>query len=391
MPIDPRILDINADMRDWRQHLHAHPETAFEEYKTADFIAAKLGEFGVEVNRGLAGTGVVGTVKGRRPGTRAIGLRADMDALNIEEQTNLGYRSSVPGKMHACGHDGHMTMLLGAARHLASDPDFAGTVHLIFQPAEEAGGGGKVMIDEGLFEKFPVDCVYGMHNWPGLGVGEFAVRPGPILGASAYFELKIEGVAAHAAMPHLGVDAIVVASEIVNAMQSVVSRTVDPLDAAVVSITWIKGGDAWNIIPREVRLGAIVRYFRDEVGAGIETGVRRIAGNVAAAHGATVTLDYADSYPATVNAEAETAVAAEAAAATVGEAKVNRDIAPSLASEDFSYMLCEKPGCYILIGNGPGGDGRQLHSPGYDFNDESLGTGAGYWVNLVQRVLGAAA
>ena len=387
MAIINRIADFHTDMAQWRRRIHAHPETAFEEHETAAFVAAQLQPFGIDVKRGLAGTGVVGTLQGRVPGTRAIGLRADMDALHIHEKNGFAHASAVEGKMHACGHDGHTAMLLGAARYLAETRNFSGTVHFIFQPAEENEGGGRVMVEEGLFDKFPVEAVFGMHNWPGLAVGDFAVRPGPMLAACDMFEITVQGKGAHAAMPHMGVDPIICASAIATALQTVASRNTHPLESAVVSITQIHGGDTWNVIPDTVVLRGTTRTFKPEIQDAVEAGVRRICAGVAAAMGASVTVAFDRRYPATINSPAETVTAADAAAAVVGTEHVDRNVQPTMGAEDFAFMLRAKPGCYIFIGNGAGDASAGLHNPHYDFNDDILPLGASYWTTLVERVL----
>ena len=386
MPIINRIAGYHDDMTAWRRDIHAHPETAFEEHRTADVVAAKLAEFGIPVERGIAGTGVVGTIKAGT-GKRAIGLRADMDALHIHEKNGFDHRSQNAGRMHACGHDGHTAMLLGAARYLAETRNFDGTVHVIFQPAEENEGGGRVMVEEGLFEKFPVEAVYGMHNWPGMPVGQFGVMKGPMMASFDIFELTVTGVGSHAAMPHRGVDPVVVAAEIVGALQTIASRSISPLDAAVVSVTQIHAGDTWNVIPEEVVLRGTTRTFKPEIQDQVEAGIRRRAEGIAAAHGCTVAMRYERRYPATINSAAETDIAAAAIGELVGEPNVLRDLAPTMGSEDFAFMLQAKPGCYVWIGNGPGEGGCTLHNPAYDFNDEILPLGASYWARLVERTL----
>jgi amidohydrolase len=384
MPIINRIAEFHADMMQWRRDIHAHPETAFEEHRTAATVAALLTGFGVAVDRGLAGTGVVGTVAGRLPGNRAIMLRADMDALHIHEKNGFAHVSQNGGKMHACGHDGHTAMLLGAARYLAETRNFAGAVHLVFQPAEESEGGGRRMIEDGLFAKFPVEAVFGMHNWPGLPVGEFAVRPGPMMASSDHIEITVAGKGGHAAMPHLAVDPILAAAQIVTALQSIVSRNVHPMEGAVVTVTQFHAGDSWNVIPPEVLLRGTARAFQPAVRDLLERRIRTIAESVAAAHGATAAVRYERHYPPTINSEAETALAAAALDEIVGPARVRRDLLPSMGAEDFSFMLHERPGSYVWIGNG---DGDGLHNPNYDFNDEILPLGASYWARLVERFL----
>jgi hippurate hydrolase len=310
-----------------------------------------------------------------------------MDALHIHEKNGFAHVSTVAGKMHACGHDGHTAMLLGAARYLAETRNFAGTVHFIFQPAEENEGGGRVMVEQGLFERFPVEAVYGMHNWPGLAVGEFAVRPGPMLAACDMFEIVVQGKGAHAAMPHMGVDPIICAAAIATGLQTITSRNTHPLDGAVVSITQIHGGDTWNVIPDSVVLRGTTRCFKPELQDAIEAAIRRVAGGVADSMGASVTVSFDRRYPATVNTPDETAIAADAAAAVVGPEHVDRDVLPTMGAEDFAFMLRAKPGCYLFIGNGAEKSSAGLHNPHYDFNDAILPIGASYWTTLVERVL----
>jgi hippurate hydrolase len=388
MPIVNRIAALHDDMTAWRRDLHAHPETAFEEHRTSDLVAERLAEFGLEVHRGLAGTGVVGTL---RAGTsdRAIGLRADMDALHIHEQNGFEHRSVHEGKMHACGHDGHTTMLLGAAKYLAETQNFDGAVHFIFQPAEENEGGARVMVEDGLFDEFPVEAVYGLHNWPGMPVGHIGLKSGPMMAAFNIFEITITGRGSHAAMPHQGVDPVVVAAQVVSALQTFASRNTDPLDSAVISVTQIHGGDTWNVIPNEVVLRGTTRAFRPEVQDALEPAIERIAQGVCDALGASFEHRYERRYPPTINSEAETDNAARAAAEVVGEANLIRDPVPCMGSEDFAFLLQEKPGCYIWMGNGPDDGGCLLHNPNYDFNDEALPIGASYWAKLVETQLPA--
>ena len=386
MPINNRIAAFHKDMTAWRHSIHAHPETAFEELRTSEFVADKLKSFGIEVHRGLAKTGVVGKLRVGNS-SRAIGLRADMDALDLQELNSFGHASKIAGKMHACGHDGHTTMLLGAARYLAETKNFDGTVYFIFQPAEENEGGGRVMVEEGLFDKFPVEGVYGMHNIPGIPVGQFAVRPGPMMAAYDVFEVIVEGVGAHGAMPHQGIDPVVVAAQIVVALQPIVSRFTDPMDTAVVSTTQIHGGDAWNVIPQTVMLRGTVRTFKKDVQDRIEKQIEEISRHVAAAYGATIKWRYERRYPATVNSEHETELAAQAAVAVAGVERVNRNPTPAMGSEDFAFMLQAKPGCYIWVGNGDRPGSCMIHNPGYDFNDEVLPIGATYWATLVEQQL----
>ncbi len=389
MAIVNRISEFHDDMTAWRRDIHAHPETAFEEKRTSDIVAGKLGEFGIEVHRGLAGTGVVGTLKGAHGDGPAIGVRADLDALHIHEKNEFDHKSTIDGKMHACGHDGHTTMLLGAARYLAETRNFAGTVHFIFQPAEENEGGARVMVEEGLFEKFPMDSVYGMHNMPGLGLGEMAVRAGPFMAAFDIFEISVTGRGTHAAAPHLGIDAVTAAAQIVTQLQTIASREIDPQDSVVVSVTQIHGGDTWNVIPEDVVLRGTVRAFRPEIQDHAEASIRRIVAGVSAAAQVTAEIDYQRRYPPTINTASEADFTASVMADVVGEANVFRDKPPKMASEDFAFMLNEKPGAYVWLGNGPGEGGCLLHNPSYDFNDTALPIGASYWARLVETRLAA--
>jgi hippurate hydrolase len=387
MPIINRIADFHDEMAAWRRDIHRHPETAFEEKRTADIVAARLEAFGIEVHRGLAGTGVVGTLQGRHEGRRAIGLRADMDALDIHELNDFAHRSQNDGKMHACGHDGHTAMLLGAARYLAETRNFAGTVHFIFQPAEENEGGARVMIEDGLFDRFPVEAVYGMHNWPGVPVGQFAVRPGPMMAAFDIFEIVVRGRGAHAAMPHLGVDPVLVAAKIVEGLQAIAARQTDPLQSVVVTVTQIHGGDTWNVIPNEVVLRGTTRHFDPALQERVEPTIRRIAGGICEAFGAEATFRYERRYPATINSKAEAEQAARAAETVAGPDKLDRDPTPCMGSEDFAFMQKARPGAYIWIGNGPMEGGCLLHNPHYDFNDAILPLGASYWATLAEQLL----
>jgi hippurate hydrolase len=387
MAVINRIADYQAEMTGWRHDLHAHPETAFEENRTADAVARLLEGFGIAVERGVARTGVIGTLKGTHPGTRAIALRADMDALPIQEKNGFDHASTHHGRMHACGHDGHTTMLLGAAKYLAETRNFAGTVHFIFQPAEENEGGAKLMIEEGVLTRHPVEAVYGMHNWPGLPAGTFAIRSGPMMAAFDIFEIVVHGRGAHAAMPHLGIDPVVAAAQIVNGLQTITSRNIDPLQGAVISVTQIHGGDTWNVIPDEVILRGTTRSFDPAVRDVLEPAMRRVAEGVCAALGARMEMRYERRYPPTINTADETEIAADIAAGLVGPENVRRDLLPSMGAEDFACFLEQKPGAYIWIGNGAGGEHAMLHNPHYDFNDEILGLGASYWARLAETVL----
>lgn len=387
MPIINRIAEFHAEMTGWRHRIHAHPETAFEEHETAELVAELLQSFGIPVDRGIARTGVVGTLSGSVPGGRAIALRADMDALHIDERNEFPHASRQRGRMHACGHDGHTAMLLGAARHLAETRNFAGTIHFIFQPAEENEGGARLMVEEGVLERYPVEAIYGMHNWPELPVGQFAIQPGPMMAAFDIFEITIKGRGGHAAMPHLAVDPVVVAAQVVGALQTIASRNVHPLESAVVSVTQIHGGDTWNVIPETVVLRGTTRWFSPAVRDQIEPAIRRIADGACSALGAAAELRYERRYPPTFNAPAETEIAAAAAASVVGGSNVKRDLLPSMGAEDFAFFLEKKPGAYIWIGNGIAANGGMLHNPNYDFNDAVLPLGASYWVRLVESVL----
>ena len=389
MPVINRIAEFHDEMAAWRRDIHAHPETAFEEHRTADFVAARLDDFGIEVHRGLAGTGVVGVLKGRKDGGRSIGLRADLDALHIQELNDFAHKSRHQGKMHACGHDGHTAMLLGAAKYLSETRNFDGTVCFIFQPAEENEGGGRVMVEEGLFDKFPVEAVYGLHNQPGRPVGEIGLRAGPAMAAFNIFEITVTGKGSHAAMPYQGIDPVVVASQIVTALQTIVSRRVDPIDTAVLSVTQFHAGDTWNVIPNEAVLRGTTRAFKPEVADMIEADIRRLCDGIAGAHGAEAQVRYETRYPALVNSEKESRFAATVAAEVVGAERVEADAEPLMGSEDFAFMLQEKPGCYIWLGNGDKGGpgGCAVHNPHYDFNDEAAIVGASYWATLVEKAL----
>nr|WP_223116059.1 M20 aminoacylase family protein [Oryzomicrobium terrae] len=376
-------------MRGWRHHLHAHPETAFEEVQTSAYVAELLKSFGIEVHTGIAKTGVVGVIPGKAPGPW-VGLRADLDALDIPEANDFDHRSRHPGKMHACGHDGHTAMLLGAARYLAETRDFTGTVAVIFQPAEENEGGGRAMVEDGLFERFPIESVYGLHNWPGLEAGRFAIRAGAQMASYDIFEITLEGQGAHAAMPHLGRDSMVAAGQLVGALQTIASRDTNPLDSVVVSVTQIHGGDTWNVLPQSAVLRGTVRAFSPEVQNLVERRINEIAQGIAATFGIAARVRYERRYPPTVNAAEPARLAAAAATALVGEAAVDTSPGPAMVAEDFAFLQQARPGAYIWLGAGPGRLGCLLHNPGYDFNDEILTLGASYWVEVVRRVLGEA-
>lgn len=382
----PEVDELLPELVAFRRDLHAHPETAFEETRSGELVATQLSAAGLDVHR-MARTGVVGVLS-NGIGPR-IALRADLDALHIVEATSLPYESRQPGRMHACGHDGHTTMLLGAARHLARHRDFSGTVVFIFQPAEENEGGGRALVEEGLFDRFPVDGVYGLHNWPGLPVGRFATRPGALMASYDVFEVTIRGQGAHGAMPHLGIDPVVVAAQVVTALQTLVSRAIDPLKAAVVSVTQIHAGDTWNVIPESAVLRGTVRSFEPSVQDTLEAGLSRIVHHVGEALGARCTVSYQRRYPPTVNAATETARAVRAATEVVGAEYVDAMAPPSMGSEDLSFLLNQRPGCHMFIGNGPDDGGRNLHSPFYDFNDAVIPFGVSYWIRLVQSLLPA--
>ena len=386
MPIINEIKSIHAEMIKWRHLIHTHPETAFEEKQTSNFVADKLREFGIEVHQGIAKTGVVGTINNGEGDS--IGLRADMDALNMEEQSGVEYASVVPGKMHACGHDGHTAMLLGAAKYLSQNKVFRGTVQLIFQPAEEMAGGGRVMVEEGLFEKFPVKQVFGMHNWPNMPAGKMCVRSGPSMASAASFEISVFGKSSHAAAPHQGIDAIVVGSEIISSLQTISSRITNPVQGVVVSVTQFNAGNALNVMPDEAVLKGTARSFSDDTSTTMEPLIRRIVENVARAHGATTKLKYEHLYPVLVNSQEESELANLVAKEIVGKENIDPEYLPSMASEDFSYMLLAKPGCFVFIGNGTGENGGcMVHNPHYDFNDEILTIGASYLSFLVEQEL----
>ena len=374
--------ELHQLMRDWRRDFHAHPETAFEEFRTAKIVTELLQSFGLEVQTGLATTGVVATLKGRQPGEGMIGLRADMDALNLQELNCFDHCSRHEGKMHGCGHDGHTTMLLGAAKYMAENPDFAGTAVFIFQPAEEGEAGARVMIEEGLFEQFPVDAVYGMHNWPGLESGHFAVHDGPVMSAMDTFDIEITGHGCHGGMPHLGVDPVLVAGQLITSLQSVISRQLDPLQSGVVSITQMHGGDAYNVVPDSVRLSGTCRNFSAAVQDQLENRMRQQVEHICAAFGAKGTLTYNRIYPSTVNSPEHAAICARIAAQLNAERPVQRDLAPSMGAEDFAFMLQARPGSYLFIGQG---DTAGLHHPKYDFNDGIAPVGASFFARLVER------
>jgi len=387
MPIVNRIADLHGEITAWRHDIHAHPELLYEVHRTAASVAEKLKSFGCdEVVTGIGRTGVVGVIRGSKPddGGRVIGLRADMDALPIEEATDLPYRSTVPGKMHACGHDGHTAMLLGAARYLTETRNFAGTAVVIFQPAEEGGAGGKAMVQDGLMDRFRIEEVYGMHNYPGLPVGRFGLRPGPLMAAADRLTIEIEGRGGHAARPHISVDTVLVGAQIINQIQSIVSRNVDPLQAAVISICVFQAGSTDNVIPQTALLRGTARSLTPEVRDLLERRLHEVVTGTAQLYGATAKLTYKRDYPVTRNHERQAAFAAAVAAQVVGQERVDDRFAPVMGAEDFSFMLEARPGAFIFVGNG---DSAGLHHPAYDFNDETIPIGTSYWVKLVETAL----
>jgi amidohydrolase len=388
MPIVNRIADLHREITEWRRDFHAHPELLYDVHRTASSVAEKLKAFGCdEVVTGIGRTGVVGVIRGRKgKSDKTIGLRADMDALPIEEATDLPYKSKVPGKMHACGHDGHTAMLLGAARYLAETRNFAGTAVIIFQPAEEGGAGGKAMVQDGLMERFGINEIYGMHNYPGMPVGEFGLRPGAIMAAADYVQIDIEGKGAHAARPHLGIDTVLVGAQIINALQSIVSRNVDPLESAVVSICMFHAGSTDNVIPQTAQLRGTARSLIPKVQDLLEKRVPEIVETTAKLYGAKATVKYRRGYPVLKNHAVQADFAASVAAQVAGSAKVDTSLAPVMGAEDFSFMLNARPGAFIFVGNG---DSAGLHHPAYNFNDEVIPIGTSYWAKLVETALPA--
>ena len=390
MPTINRFADLHDEITAWRRDIHENPELQFDVHRTAGIVAEKLKEFGCdEVVTGIGKTGVVGVIRGKSEGSgKVIGLRADMDALPIEEATGAAHASKIPGKMHACGHDGHTAMLLGAAKYLAETRNFDGAVAVIFQPAEEGGGGGREMVNDGMMDRFGIQEVYGMHNMPGIAEGEFAIRPGPMMAAADLFEIDVVGKGGHAAMPHKAVDTTLVAAHIMTALQSIASRNLDPVETLVVSVTSFQTETtAYNVIPDSVKMKGTVRTYTSEVQDMAERRMGEIAEKVAEAFGATAKLNFIRNYPATVNSDAETSKAADIAARIVGEDRVNRDTPAVMGGEDFSFMLNARPGAFIFIGNG---DTASVHHPEYDFNDDIIPTGCTYWAKLVEELMPAA-
>ncbi|MCM2494971.1 M20 aminoacylase family protein [Burkholderia glumae] len=383
-----------AELQAIRRDIHAHPEIGYDVLRTAELVAARLEGWGYLVTRGVGRSGVVGTLR-RGTSPRAIALRADMDALPVQEANDFAHRSTVAGAMHACGHDGHTAMLLGAARHLAREGEFDGTVQLFFQPAEEAGGGARAMIEDGLFARFPVDAVFGLHNWPGIAAGDFAVRPGPLMASTSLFRITLRGAGCHAAMPHLGRDPVFAAGQVLSALQGIVTRNRNPIEGAVLSVTQIHAGEAMNVVPTDAWLGGTVRTFSDATLGLIERRMRAVVAATAAAFECESEVEFTHQYPATVNDAAQTAFAAGVMRELVGDEHVDAAAEPTMAAEDFSFMLRERPGCYAFIGNGTGehramghgGGPCLLHNASYDFNDALLPVGASYFVRLVERFL----
>jgi hippurate hydrolase len=387
MPIINSIAALHSEMTAWRQDLHAHPELSLQEVRTSGIVRAKLAEFGVdEIITGMATHGVVGVI---RAGTseRAIGLRADMDALPIREETGLPYASGSPGVMHACGHDGHTTMLLGAAKYLAETRNFDGTVYLIFQPAEEFEAGAQIMVNDGLFERCPMDKVFGLHNWPEAKAGTFLWRTGPVMAAVGFFDIIVTGLGSHGASPHQGIDPIVVSAAIIGAVQTIVSRSIEPIEGGVVSIGSISGGEAYNILPERVAMKGTARWYRPEVGAQIETGLKRLVKGIAESFGASAEVRFFHHAPATVNDAEATVLARDAAQSVAGMDGVREMRAPTMGGEDFAFMLNAKQGAYLMLGGARGSDEPLLHHPRYDFNDEILPVGASWWATLVEQQL----
>ena len=390
MPIVNRVADLQPDIQAWRRDIHEHPELLYDVHRTAAFVADRLREFGCdEVATGLGLTGVVGVIKGKRPAgngdIKVIGLRADMDALPIHEETNLPYASKTPGKMHACGHDGHTAMLLGAARYLAETRNFAGDAVVIFQPAEEGGAGAAAMIKDGLMDRFGIEQVYGMHNGPGIPVGSFAIRSGPVMAATDELDIKITGLGGHAARPHICIDSVLVGAQVITALQTIVSRSIDPLESAVISVCEFHAGNARNVIPQTAELRGTIRTLTPQVRELVEKRVREVVAGVAQITGAKIDLVYKRGYPVTVNHAAQTDVATQVAKEIAGEANVHES-PPLMGAEDFAYMLEARPGAFIFCGNG---DTAGLHHPAYNFNDEAIVYGTSYWIKLVENTLAA--
>ena len=386
MPILNSINQMQDEMKTWRRDLHRIPEIGLEEYKTSSYIKEKLKTWDIEYKEGYSNTGVVAWVKGVKGNSdKSIGLRADFDALPMTEKNNFDHKSTNAGMMHACGHDGHTSMLLGAAKYLSENPDFDGTVHFIFQPGEEGFGGGEKMIQDGLFQDFKIDEVYALHNWPGLKLGQFGVSTGPMMAAVDEFDIVVKGKGGHAAMPDLAVDPVVIASQIINSLQTIISRIINPIDKALISVTKIHGGSAYNVIDDEVKLGGTVRTFKNKTRDLIEKKIHDTAKGIALANGGEAEIQYYRKYPATINSKNESIFAGDVAKELVGEKNVVRDIEPSMGGEDFSYLLNEKPGSYLYIGQKDNNHNAHLHTTQYDFNDNLLPLGVNYWIELVKK------
>ncbi|MFZ0989491.1 MAG: M20 aminoacylase family protein [Xanthobacteraceae bacterium] len=385
MPIVNRVADLHNEIKEWRRDFHAHPELRYDVHRTAGSVAEKLKSFGCdEVVPGIGRTGVVGVIRGRKAGSKVVGLRADMDALPLEEETGLPYKSTVPGKMHACGHDGHTAMLLGAAKYLAETRNFAGTAVVIFQPAEEGGAGALAMVKDGLISRFGIQEVYGMHNYPGLPVGQFAIRPGAIMAAADHLAIEIEGKGGHAARPHLSIDTILVGAQMINQLQSIVARNVDPLESAVISICMFQSGHTDNVIPQHAVLRGTARSLTPDVRELLHKRIGEVVEGTARMYGASAKVTYTNGYPVVVNHERQTAFAADVAREIAGKDNVDIDVPPVMGAEDFAFMLQERPGAFICCGNG---DSAGLHHPAYDFNDEAIPVGTSYWVRLAETAL----
>ncbi|MFY9771421.1 MAG: M20 aminoacylase family protein [Xanthobacteraceae bacterium] len=385
MPIVNRVADLHNEIKEWRRDFHAHPELRYDVHRTAGSVAEKLKSFGCdEVVPGIGRTGVVGVIRGRKAGSKVVGLRADMDALPLEEETGLPYKSTVPGKMHACGHDGHTAMLLGAAKYLAETRNFAGTAVVIFQPAEEGGAGALAMVKDGLISRFGIQEVYGMHNYPGLPVGQFAIRPGTIMAAADHLAIEIEGKGGHAARPHLSIDTILVGAQMINQLQSIVARNVDPLESAVISICMFQSGHTDNVIPQHAVLRGTARSLTPDVRELLHKRIGEVVEGTARMYGASAKVTYTNGYPVVVNHERQTAFAADVAREIAGKDNVDIDVPPVMGAEDFAFMLQERPGAFIFCGNG---DSAGLHHPAYDFNDEAIPVGTSYWVRLAETAL----
>ena len=386
----PGVADIASEMKEWRHDFHANPELAFQEHRTSQLVAERLESWGIKVTRNVAQTGVVGTLEGKlSPGSRSVGLRADMDALPMEEENDFAHRSTVPGRMHGCGHDGHTTMLLGAAKYLAESRDFAGTVHFIFQPAEEEFGGGMYMVEEGLFERFPCDAIFGMHNWPLMKAGEVSVRTGPIMASADEFNIKIFGKGGHAAMPHLTVDPIAIGATTITALQNVVSRKNDPLKPGVLSVTTFHAGSAHNVIPDMAELQGTIRTLDEETRTDMVDTLKRMTRQVVEGMGGTCEIELIPGYPVTANDSEESEFVASVASSVVGAENVYRNVAPTMGAEDFSYMLQKVPGCYLWLGQGQTDDDPMVHHPLYDFNDDVAPLGSSLLVRIVEEYLEA--